>query len=93
MTTIPSEPRKEEGIGTARTPGLYWHDSQQFGRRLMRVSYVNWTFPKGHGDRPTDYMPARLRASRPDETMHTDRLTISEWGGAWSPATTKGSTQ
>jgi hypothetical protein len=71
----------------ALDPGLYWHVSEQFGRRLMYVGFVNWMQdPKrGHGTKPTAYMPARLRACRAEHPLTADSLLVSEWGGSWEP--------
>ncbi len=52
----------------------------------MYVGYVNWTEDpaKGHGTRPTPYMPARLRAVRVEHPLITDSLTVQEWCGEWA---------
>lgn len=75
------------------TPGLYWHRNltNAGGRapireRLMFVGYVNWSQDpkKGHGTKPTEYMPPTLRAVRSEHPLHADCLTVQEWGGEWS---------
>jgi hypothetical protein len=75
-------------------PGIYDHRNLEnaggrapIKERLVWVGYVNWSEDKqlGHGTKPTEYMPSRLRACRIEHPMTTDSLTVQEWGGEWRP--------
>lgn len=73
-------------------PGIYLYRNNyngyiSIGETIMFVGYVNWTEDplKGHGKRPTHFMPKILRAVRTDQALTCDSLTVEEWGGEWMP--------
>ena len=81
-TQLPTE------VGTYRHR---WDFKGQMREQVLFVGYVNASAPRLQGREPNSYMPRKLRCCPPDENLHTDRLTPSEWGGWWqridSPST------
>lgn len=66
--------------------GLYrhkWDCRGELREQVLFVGYTNAAAPKLQGRTPNDYMPRKLKACRPDEHLHADRLTPEEWGGWW----------
>jgi hypothetical protein len=63
--------------------GLYRHRCKFLNReRMLFVGYVNDRFSKWQGTEKADPWQ-RLKCCKPDEYLHADRLTPTEWGGEW----------
>jgi hypothetical protein len=70
-------------------PGLYrhrWDFRGQMREQVLFVGYTNASAPRLQGAEPSPLMPRKLRACKPEEHLHVDRLTVAEWGGWWLKA-------
>lgn len=61
-----------------------WIFRGQIREQVLFVGYTNASAPKLQGSRPNPYMPHKLKCCRPEEHLHTDRLTTRQWGGLWA---------
>ena len=67
--------------------GLYnhrWIDNRgEMREQVLFVGYTNANKDKLQGDEPMPYMPKKFKCCKPEEHLHTDRLTPEQWGGWW----------
>lgn len=68
-------------VGTYR---MRWVDARGCMReQVLFVGYTNASAQRLQGDIPNKYMPYKLKCCQPHEHLHSERLTLEEWGGWW----------